>query len=193
MLVGVLWFSWATRDLEMAERLWDFWESRNWKLGDSDHAIEPMSRIYGTPTLQLTLAEVIYRLGGANHSIRQLPLIRVAGGNLTGFRKHLEILDILLWGQMTGGYTGQELTTLDTYALRYPSDALVQLAVGNYGKADELLRLHHPEHRLPTSADMCSPMAYERDTLEACPEQGRIHAPIHFLFVSRILLEAAND
>jgi hypothetical protein len=192
MLLGVLWYTWMARDLDMAERLWAFGESRDWKMGDSDNTVEGISRIYYPPSSQSTLAELIYQLGGANHTVRKLP-IRSLGGQ-TGFRKHLEVLDILLWGEMTGGYTVHELSILDSYLARYPSDALVAYATGNYGRADYLLRLHHPADRLPTSADMCSPLAYERDTLAPCPDVDphRIHAPIHFLMISQLLLGRAS-
>ena len=186
MLVGVLWYAWAHRDLDMAERLWDFWESRDWKLGDSEHSLEPMSRIYGTPTLQATLAEVIHRLGGADHSIRRTP-IRSVGGQ-TGFRKHLELLDILLWREMTGILSPDEYLIVEQYARRYPEDALAQYVAGRYAEAERLLLRHHPEDRLLTSADICSPLTYERDGRDPCPEEGRTHAPIHFLFLSGLLL-----
>lgn len=187
MLLGVMWYAWATRDLKMAEDLWSFGESRDWKMGDSDNSADGISRIYMTPTMQATLAELIHRLGGANHTIRKLPARNI--GNQTGFRMHLELLDLILWREMTGAYSLLEIGIIDTYLARHPSNALVNYAAGRYGKADRLLRLHHPEGRLPTSADMCSPMAYETETLDPCPNAGRTHAPIHYLFISSLLLK----
>ena len=191
MLLGVIWYGWASRDRDLLERLWSYGEVRWWRMGDSDGSLDGMSRIYLTPNMQALLAEAIHQLGGADHTIRHWPA-RMTGG-LTGFQKHLELLGIILWQEMRSGLTPAEGTILAQYLARYPGDALVRYATGDLEETARLLLQDHPEGRLPTSDDMCSPMAYERDSLDPCPGEGRAHAPIHFIFISKLLqLRAGN-
>lgn len=187
MLLGVMFWAWKNQDRDILDRLWGYGDTHGWRMGGSDGSIDGWSRVWFTPNLQALLAELIFRLHGHDHWQRHIPV--QYGTNLTGYQLHLDIIDLILWYQATGQYTVYQLSVLDGYAAQHPSNALIQYAVGNYSLADKLIRMHHPFDHLPTSADMCSPMAYEKATLEPCPDEGRTHAPIHFLLISRLLLE----
>jgi hypothetical protein len=190
MIMGLMWYIWTTRDLQMAKDLWNYGEKRGWKIGESDGSIDGTGRVFLTPTILATLAQLVYELGGPSYEIRYLPIKNF--GFKRGYTKHLELLDIILWEQMTGKIRPADKLIVEGYLSSDPDNAMLQYAAGRYKEADRLLRKHHPADRFPTSAESCSPMHYEHALPDPCADRNETHAPIHFLFLSKLLLNKSR-
>ena len=190
MIMGLMWHIWTKRDLQMARDLWHYAEVRGWKIGESDGSIDGTGRVFMTPTILATLAQLIYELGGPSYDIRYLPIKNF--GFKRGYTKHLELLDIILWSEMTGKIRPADKIIVEGYLASDPDNAILQYAAGRYREADALLRKHHPADRFPSSRESCSPLFYEHALPDPCADRDEIHPPIHFLFLSKLLLKQSR-
>ena len=82
--------------------------------------------------MQATLAEIIFQLGGPNHKIeRNFPQIWPKG--LEDYELHLQVLHILLRGELLNAITKRMMNGLkDAYA-RNPNNPLFEIAMSIYG------------------------------------------------------------
>lgn len=192
MFVGLLWWIWTHKKLDVAEDLWKYGLVHNWVMGQG----EP-SRVVFTPNMQYMLAELICRLGGSTckASARSFPLAWTVGN--IGFQAHLDVLLILLKGEMTRTITDDELLVLKTQSEKQPFNALFSYAFhrftdGNQNSAIELLLLNKwfPSDRLPTASDRCEPWLWQRDMSDDWnPCVGGMHVGGDFIFVAGQLLK----
>jgi len=189
MFIGLLWYVWRNKDLQTAEELFDYGKDHDWIMGEGDPA-----RIYFTPGLQATLAEIIYRLGGKNHLVyRNIPQVTAKN---TDFAAHLDMLHILLRSELTGGVNASEKEIIKYNYERVPGNALFSFIYhkfedGNQNETlDNLLNQSvFPADRLPTSADRCEPWIYQRDlghNWQPCND-GHTHSGGDLIFVSKLL------
>lgn len=191
MIVGLMWYWYTVRDLNAAERFYKYASDRALKFGESDGTVEGNSRIYMTPYLMSLLSELIFRLGGENHVVWRATAARL-GADVEGFEAHLHTLTTILWGRLTGFYTGGELAYIKVKA-ENTENALFQYAAEDYVGAEATLLRQHPHNQLPTSIQMCNPMPYANDIgkmgPETCPKENRTHAGIHFMLISKWLID----
>lgn len=96
MLMGLMYYIWRTKRLDLAQALVDYGSSKNWVMGEPYPA--EISRVLATPSLIGLAYQVLYALGGPDHVERQFPDIYPAGN--VGFEAHLQILSILLRGEI---------------------------------------------------------------------------------------------
>jgi hypothetical protein len=189
MLLGLMWYLWSTRDLQGLQALYDYGEERNWIMGEGDSA-----RINLRLGLQTTLEAAIRRLKGD-----RLPLIELADpflGSPTGYEAHLQVLHILLRGEIYGSLSQSTAGKLLEQHKRQPRNPLFAYAsaryvTGDYALAERLLLGGiWPLDRLATSEDYCSPWPIERDDgADWLPcNQGKLHSNGDWLFVARLLL-----
>ena len=200
MFMGLFWYLWRLKDLKTAEELFDYGIKHNWIMGSGDAA-----RIYMTPALQATLAEIIYRLGGVDHKVyRAMPQLWSKG--LEDFQLHLALLHIELRGQLLGSISNKMLDVISDATRREPRNVLVRVLYSKYvtGDCGEVawLLLNEawwPSSRLPRSSDRrtdwLNQRAYLRDSklnrdwLPSNERPVKIHTGGDFLFVAAILLE----
>lgn len=191
MLVGVLWWIWTNKRLDVAEELFSYGRSNSWIMGQGD-----VSRIYFTPALQATLAEIIFRLGGPNHrAYRGMPQIHASN---VGFAAHLDVLVILLRGEMLGRIPAASFNILASHFNRNPRNPLFCYAFHRFYDGDHddttaalMDEAIFPNNRLPTNADRAEPWINQRDPgPDWEPETGavKIHSGGDFVFVANLLL-----
>lgn len=193
MLLGALWWMWEYRRLDLAEDLFAYGESHDWIMGEGD-----ISRIYFTPGLQATLAEMIYRMGGKDRpAYRAIPQSYAKN---TGFAAHLDALHILLRGELVGSIDAKALEVLKYNYDRASQNALLSYAWHRYSDGDQsetysalLNEAWWPSDRLPTSADRCEGWITQRDPgadWQPCDSEAKTHSGGDFLFVAKLLLRS---
>ena len=189
-LLGVMVWAVVGERRDVLESLWSYGSSRDWKMGDSDNSIEGISRIYLSPNLIGTLAQAIYVMGGKEHPERFMRL-RITTPN-EGFRRHLDLLDIMMRDRLGIYRTSLDIIFIEIYRRELPDNPLVQFLAGRYVEAERLLLRFHPADRLPDSGETCDPLAWERDRIRECPGEAEQVVPVHFIFLSRLLIEKGD-
>ena len=194
MLLGVMWWAWRAKRLDVAQDLWSYGTSRDWFMGEG--------RMGGTDTwfvpLVPLLARLIHALGGESHEARLFPIASEKNRH-TGFAAHLQVLQLLLDGELSGGLSEDAVRSLKWQYERQPRNPLFSAAYyrfsGDEGAReastsalkDERL---FPANRLPTSADRCDGWIIERDEDDEdwapCGE-GRTHSGGDFLLSEAVL------
>lgn len=193
MLVGVLWYAWRTKRLDIAEQLLSYGHAHGWVMGAG-----PYSRTYVMPGLQSTIAEVVYRLGGHNDAaLRSFPQVY---GDADGYELHLQVLLILLRGELTGNIGDWALEKLQTAFTSNQRNALYAYAhakwvSGDYAPAYAALAdaNYFPPDRLPSTKKYCAEWLWQRDLgadWQPCPsENSKEHSGADWLFVYGLLAE----
>ena len=162
MVLGLLWYCWRQKRLDLLEQFWDYCKKNHWVIGQGD-----ASRICLLPGLQGTLALLIARMGGTKHLARYNPQSWPSGQ--VGFEAHLEVLHILLRGEAEGMVDASCLAVLNEQAVRQPNNPLFAAALmrytGQIGKADSSLlnTKWWPDDRLPRQDDRSEPWLPQRD------------------------------
>lgn len=193
-LLGLMWYIWFHKRLDLAEDLWSYGSSHGWIMGDGRYG--GVDTLMNQNLLSL-LAQIIYNLGGDSHGFRHLPITQFEG--CQGFRCHLMILQILLDVEVNGNTSTQNVEAVIEAAKRSPSNALLQYGKHKFtdGVYDEsvflLLSLpRFPADRLPESKDVCVDWSTARtddeESLKPCPEQGKQHTGGDFLFAAYLIL-----
>ena len=161
MLLGLMWYIWRNKHLDLATDLWEFGSKNNWIMGEGNLGATLFSF-----NNRNTLAHLIYKLGGKNHSFyKSLPLI--LGFNV-GYAAHLDILTLLLRAELIGKI---EYPNLIKYHFeRSPNNALFSYAHAKYIDGDlnpcvkSLLNPDwFPSYRLPTNRDRDESWLWQRD------------------------------
>ena len=190
-ILGVMVWAVMGERRDVLEALWQFGVTRDWKMGDSDNTIEGISRIYLSPNLIGTIAQAIYYMGGADHPERFMRL-RITTPNV-GFRRHLDLLDIMMRDRLGIDRTALDIIFIEAYRRELRDNPLVQLLAGKYVEAERLLLRFNPVDRLPNSGETCGELTYQRDILESCPGVADQVVPVHFILLSRLLIEKGDN
>lgn len=164
MFLGLFLYIWYNKRLELAEQIFSYGEANNWKMGEGD-----ITRIYLTPALQATLAEIIARLGGENHKVaRALPVILTDGNR--GFAAHLDVLLILLRGDMIGSISADNLKVLESHLSRNAKNGFFAYVYHKFLDGDQSQAVSvlldpglFPSDRLPTNQDHKEPYLWQRE------------------------------
>lgn len=148
-------------------------ETHNWVLGEGDKAA----------TDATILIPLYYKM---KEKITGEPSRFTASEGL-GFRGHLAVLHIWLWGRITGSIPNAFLIALQNLADNQPNNAIFQAVYHLYKDGDQdiaidLLTKRYPQNRLPTSADWCEFFIYQRDEdnkdWKPCPDEQQTHPAI---------------
>jgi hypothetical protein len=183
MTLGLMWYAWSTKDLGMLERLWQYAASHQWQIGEGDPA-----RI-GLRTLKGTLAAEIRNLGGAIRVADELvndPQLLVNDG----YAAHLQIMHILLRGDIYGKLSVWTLRQIRRLAEENPRSPIMQAAAARWiGSGFEQRFLtaarasYWPANRLPTSADRCGDWLTAEDDKDWLPcDENETHSGGDLLF-----------
>jgi hypothetical protein len=192
MLLGLLWYVWENKRLDLAEELFRYGERHKWVMGEGD-----ITRTVFTPGLQSTLAELIFRLGGSDKKLyRKLPQ---AYAHNDDFAAHLDLLHILLRADMTGKINSDALEVVKYQFERVPMNPLFSYAYHRYVDQDQtetqnilLNEALFPDDRVPTTHDRCGPWLQQRDlgrSWEPCDldEKAVTHSGGDYLFIANLL------
>lgn len=164
MLLGLMFYATYYGRLELLQSIYKYGSTNGWVMGEGD-----LTRTVFSPSLQATLADAIAYLGGEQDLPEsQFPQAWYAFN--TGFRAHLDILHILLRGQVVGGISDAMANVLEIQYNRDKNNPLFSYAWHKYNTGDyrEALGLLDnealwPKERLPTSANYCDAWPFQRD------------------------------
>jgi len=200
MLLGLLWFIWRNKRLDLATDLWNYAVKNNLKMG-SAATIGSVASLYLTPNILSTLALIIDKLGGKNNIkcswlsiIRKLP-ISVVKNN--GYRAHLDILLLALRAELLGKIENKDIVKYQFE--RVPKNALFSYVyerwIENNTKYPKTIAnlmddKLFPSDRLPTSRDRDTEWLWQRDPEEWIPYKGKWADKFNgcdFLFVAKLV------
>lgn len=198
MFVGIIWYLWRTQDLDGLKAIHQYGEEHDWIMGEG-----VISRTAFGFGLQSTLGAAIRKLEGKSLG----GIVEISDPWLPGatdFEAHLQVLHILLRGEIYGSLSDSAINRLKQQSSRQPKNPLFQYARarwvdGDYSSAEQaLLQGPWPGDRLGTELDYCTPWVIERDygpnwfPCEQVSENKR-HSSGDWLFVAGLLLEAAGN
>lgn len=202
MTLGLFWHIWANKDLKVAEKLYQDGKKRAWIMGFGN-----ISRIYLTPGLQATLAEMIYRMGGKNRFFVR-NFFQSWPKTLEDYQLHLEMLHIELRGQVLGHIGPKMLEVIKDAKNREPNNALICALYAKYVTGDVtqaaaflLNSTWWPQNRLPTSKDRKVQWLPQRRYFKIIDgkkvvnpdwkpsDEGHTHSGGDLLFVGKIILD----
>lgn len=157
MLLGVMWYAWRHSDRPMLERLYSYGSAHNWTMGEGD------ATRTGLRTLRGTLVAEIAALGGERRPFDEL----IADPELfalDSYAAHLQVLHILLSGEIYGRLSDHSVQILATLADQNPMIPIMQAAaarwVGGQYAWKFLVAIRQqtlfPASHLPTSLDRCT-------------------------------------
>jgi len=202
MFVGLLWNIWETKNIDLANEIWQYGSNSQWVMGEGDP-----SRTIFTPSMQATLADIIYKLGGTDHAVtRAIPQSYVTIN--TGFQAHLDILSVLLRSRVLGTInypvifgSPKPLDVIKAQYNRVPSNSLFSYAYhkyfdGDYGEAIDTMLNNDlfPANTLPTRGNHKEPWLWQRDPgRDWSPHQDtsrhdEVHTGADMIFVSQLIL-----
>jgi len=162
MFIGILWHLWVNRMSEDVRLLMTNARNNDYIMGSGDP-----SRISLMPNLTKLLAEMDYRLNGRDSDERYLPTIWTKG--LVDYEAHLQVWQILLYGEVFGFIDGFQKARLLEHYERRPDNPLYAAAwarwiSGNWNPALAALdNPRWPADRLPTSRDYSTDWWIQRD------------------------------
>lgn len=191
MIVGLLWWVWRTKNVEVASQLKQYAEEHALKMGEGD------LRVYLTPQLYNTLFYIHKRLTGSNKD-STLPTIWDAG--LDGYQAHIQMLHILLRAEIELYVQSKELEVIKAMYEREPDNALFAYAYSKFvsGNYDRLVAHlasmpQFPNDRLPTSQHRCTEWLWQRvstsNDWKPCVDKQEAYSGGDFLFIAKLILD----
>ena len=186
MLLGLAWFAWHNKRLDISESVIKYALS-NWGfMGEAESTKEKWGSCQILPGLFSTFCWISYKLGGPKRYWALWIPADPGNKDTEGFAAHLQVLHILLRRDIAGFDLGTRC--LEYHAKRQPNNPLFQIAVGNTKKAKEILLRKDlwPADRLPTKADRFVewiPMRDEGSDWEPDGKITDIHSGGDYLFL----------
>lgn len=168
MLLGYMWGLWRSKDLAALQRLADFGEANNWTMG-----VGAPSRVQMRYNDYVILAHMIYTLSNGADVRRYHSATPVYFDVTLDYARHLQVLSILLYGEVYGSIDLPSRTKLKEACDFNPKDALFQAACGLY------------------SGDMSAAVALLIDPAYVAPTYVRgddAYSNVHWLFAAKIAL-----
>lgn len=198
MFTGIFFYLFRTQDLDALRGIQKYGKEHSWVMGQGVITRTPLG--FG---LQGLLAGMIRKLEGGE-AYDKFDLQPAWGINLTDFEAHLQILSVLMYGEVYGFIPDTAKKQVKIQHSRQPKNPLFALASakwvdGDYAAAEQaLLNGPWPSDRLGTQLDYCTPWVIERDfgpnwfPCEQVTESKR-YSGGDWLFVARLLMEAAGE
>lgn len=196
MLIGLLWWIWRNKDLELAKELYAHFKKNNYVMGLGDP-----SRLLVMSGLEGTLAEIIFRLGGKNHFLARRQK-QSWPKNLSGYEEHLLVLHALLLGEVQGGLQSKASDALEHYGkdscFAVSKFAYALYFTGNLNPAAECLldERFWPSDRLPTNKDRSADWLHTQDNPKdyqpSTDSDVREFAGADLVFYGSLILEASK-
>lgn len=198
MLTGLVWYLWDQKDRNLAESTYKHMKKHCFVMGRGDPA-----RLIMMPSLEATLAEICYRLGGKNRRFTRRQMQHWPKG-LRGYPVHLSVMHILLRGRIFGNIDSKMYDSLKHYAKTHPNNPVYNFAYklyndGNMNEVAKLLMNEEwwPNDRLPRRRDRRSSWITQRDYgddwLPARDDDlDQEHHGGDFLVATKLLLESLN-
>jgi len=197
MMIGAMSYMWFKKDKRAVDGTIAYGKAHNWVLGDGADAVAVLSKCVLSPNLISRLFDIDKGLGNSNLrddaelASEQIPVN-------TGFRAHLDIVDILLGGSVHGSLSDMEFSTLKAQAERQPRNALYVAALAHFNGGDMQPAIDllldptlFPPDRLPTSSEYCTDYLYQRDdTLKdwgPCTDRDEVHDGTDFAFAASVI------
>lgn len=165
MLLGVLWWAWTAGDAGVVSRLWAYGLPRGWSMGSGSPGAVILS-----PNMLGLFARACVALHASCPGAALVATItpQVYTDSPQGYDRHLEVLQILLRGEMDGSLPAPLVTRLRKQLDEQPDNPLflVAVAIWGGGTLDDLPArlLQWPQDRLPTAADWCSDWRVEAES-----------------------------
>ena len=131
MGLGLIYAAVRTKDLALLERHAAYGVKNKWKMGEP----EADGRVFYTPAMIGLLYQAIHFLGGEDNPARQVPDVYISG--LDDFQAHLQVLSILLRGEIEGGIRDVMLDRLREHAKREPESPFYLAALATYDGAPD--------------------------------------------------------
>lgn len=158
MLLGLYWYLWQTQNAQSVADLWAYGSSRSWFMGDG---LDGGADTVLNPNMISLLARLCTKLNASCNGTaawKDIPLTYT--GDAEGYTRHLEVLQILLLGEMDGSIPGYLADRLAKHANEQTQNPLFAAAMVIYNGWNEVEvdnRLQSwPSDRLPNSSDWCS-------------------------------------
>jgi hypothetical protein len=144
MILGYLSCLWKTQDLHALQRLADYGEAHNWQMGEPATS----DRVFLKPNQQGLLGRALSQLGD-DRSYSNIPAVYFPVK--ADYEKHLQVLGILLNGQIDGSINDSMFQLLKNLA-DDQNDALIQATYGKYsGDESKAIGLLLDENYAPPS------------------------------------------
>jgi len=163
MLLGAMIAAHIAKDKSAIDAMIKYGESHNWIMGDYANE-DGLSRVVMSPQLISILYDI---QKGASAKLQSSDDVFVLN---KGFEAHLDVLRILLKGNLYGEISAIDLSILKAQSERVPSNALFQAAYHKYLGDNQTVAIallksaeYHPENALPTTENRCSGYIYQRD------------------------------
>jgi hypothetical protein len=191
MLLGILWFAYFNKRVDIIENVIKYALSHWFVMGDGD-----ITRTFLTPNLLSTYAIACKKLGGKNYwGLTWLPTLE---SRMTGFQAHLTVLHVLLRGIM-GIKKDSNLSILKYQMDRVPRNALFNFAYHYFTDKDYyqtmsllLEETWFPSNRLPTNYDRNLRWMFEHDYTpnNIDPADGEVQtwSGGDFIFLANLIL-----
>jgi len=177
MLLGLMWHIWKSGEFDLGVDLWNYGVKNKWVMGRG-----PLTRTLFTPTLRDTLARMI----GEGYRAPEV-FARLA----PGFGRHLQVVHILLRGEVTGQLSAQSIKRLEEYYEEESSNILFQAANGVWvDRSTHVDISHYPKDRLATTGDWCEAWPPQRSADDSGREpcrKGKIHSGGEILFIDQLI------
>jgi hypothetical protein len=195
MLLGVMWWAWKNGRLDVLEDLRNYGQDHDWIMGEADSPATVLGRAYLTPGFRGLLCRTIVKMGGSSHGDCLVPQVY---GPVDDFEAHLQVLTILLEGEVSGGVSASAVEALQRHVLRQPQNPLFAAALSRFGSAHYantaasllLSSPTWPADRLPDSESACSPWPVMHDygaDYVPCPDRAERYSGGDLLFIAYVL------
>lgn len=158
MLVGLAWYAYHNKRLDISEHIISYALCHFGKMGDGDP-----TRTNIMPSLLSLFAWVSYRLGGPSRP--WLRAFNPSTGKCGGFEAHLQVLQILLISKLRGKMKPKESEILAWHYGRQRLNPLFAIACGDTKMAEMILntKTFWPQDRLPKASDRKESYLPQRD------------------------------
>lgn len=184
-IIAMLWYAYVHKDLELVQNFYDYAKPRSWIIGDGPRNLTFVGE------LEPTVAQLLFKLGGADHIARKIPLVWPPG--LAGPAAHISMLHLLLRNRLYGTIEESGKKFIKDQVARQPKNPLFQCAAGNVQAATDVLNHanYWPTDRLPTTIERCDNWLPQRDFgadwLPCSDRPVKRHSGGDLLFISTVI------
>lgn len=184
-ILSVLWWAWTKNKQTELDALWKYASEHAGKMGEG--------RLAGADTLlNPNMWALLARLAPSSSPVSK-QLRPSFGPGATGYQRQLQVLQIVLWAEVTGELTPDGVERLVENALEQPWNPLFSAAATRWAGIpfSEASIEKWPSNRMPNSQDWCSEFVTMEDAgasgFMPCPEETHTYTGVELMLTSRIL------